>query len=190
MAHRHNHYETAFQAYLRARRIACVPIDESRRAVIAGASLKSLDFIVPGRGVSWLVDVKGRRFPAGRGGQYWKNWSTCDDLRAMSAWEELFGVGYQAMFVFAYAIVGDQSPLPQEKLFAFHDRLYAFLGVRLQDYACYARPISAAWQTVALTSDQFRQLARPIEVFLDDENLPTNDDADARTSGAAAIMGV
>ena len=39
-------------------------------------SLKSLDFIVsPADGCSWLVDVKGRRFPtaSGEGKQYWKD---------------------------------------------------------------------------------------------------------------------
>jgi glutamyl-tRNA synthetase len=36
--------------------------------------------------VSWLVDVKGRRFPSGdEQKQYWKNWSTRDDLRSLAA---------------------------------------------------------------------------------------------------------
>lgn len=171
MAKRDNHYEAAFEAYLRDRRLPYVAIDESKRSLLAGDSIdsiKSLDFIVhSGQRASWLVDVKGRRFPAANEQkQYWKNWSTRDDLRAMAAWERLFGATFQGLFVFAYAIVGDRSPLPVEQLARFRNRLYAFLGVRLCDYACFARPISAAWQTVALPSRQFREIARPVdEVF-------------------------
>jgi hypothetical protein len=121
------------------------------------------------------VDVKGRRFPAGgEQKQYWKNWSTRDDLRAMAAWEGLFGAKFQSLFVFAYAIAGDVSPLPVEQLFEFRERLYAFVAVRLSDYACFARPISAAWQTVALTSRKFREVARSFAELLDQDNFVPN----------------
>jgi hypothetical protein len=168
MAKRDNHYEAAFEAYLRARRVPYVAIDESKRTLLGGDSLKSLDFIVTcARRISWLIDVKGRRFPAAdEQKQYWKNWSTRDDLRAMAAWEQLFGAGFQGLFVFAYSIAGDRSPLPADRLFEFRKQLYGFVGVRLHDYACFARPISAAWQTVALPSKQFREIARPIDEIL------------------------
>src|SRR5688572_2898382 len=66
MANRDNHYEAAFEAYLRDRRLPYVAVDEGRRALAADESLKSLDFIVSPPGArSWLVDVKGRRFPTG-----------------------------------------------------------------------------------------------------------------------------
>jgi hypothetical protein len=165
MANRDKHYEAAFEAYLHERRLPYIPIDETKRSLLAGESIKSLDFIIRARpGSSWLIDVKGRRFPAANERrQYWKNWTTRDDLRALAAWERLFGEGFQGLFVFAYAIVGDLSPLPAEQLYAFHGRWYAFVGVRLCDYACYARPISAAWQTVALASQRFREIARPLD---------------------------
>ncbi len=167
MAKRDNHYEAAFEAYLRDRQLPYVAIDETKRSLLGGDSIKSLDFIVhSGNGASWLIDVKGRRFPAANEKkQYWKNWSTRDDLRAMAAWERLFGAGFGGLFVFAYAIVGDRSPLPAEQLQTYRKGLYAFLGVRHHDYACYARPISTAWQTVALSSQKFREIARPIEEF-------------------------
>src|SRR6188768_3257648 len=72
--HRDNHYEAAFEEYLRSRRMPYIAVDEARRSLVAGGSLKSLDFIVspPGQ-MSWLVDVKGRRFPSGdEHHQYWK----------------------------------------------------------------------------------------------------------------------
>jgi hypothetical protein len=164
MAKRNNHYEAAFEEYLRMRRLAYVAIDETKRSLLPNESIKSLDFIVHAEQRSWLVDVKGRRFPAAsEGKQYWKNWSTVDDLRAMTAWEQLFGSSFQALFVFAFAITGDRSPLPPERLLQFRNRLYAFVGVRLRDYVSLARPISAAWQTVALPSRQFRDVAQPVD---------------------------
>jgi hypothetical protein len=72
MANRENHYEAAFEQYLRARQVAYVAVDEAKRSVLADASVKSLDFIVsPPSGTSWLVDVKGRLFPSGAERQYW-----------------------------------------------------------------------------------------------------------------------
>lgn len=93
MADRRNHYEAAFEAFLRDHRIAYVAIDETRRSLVANGSLKSPDFIVStGANASWLVDVKGRRFPSGDASRtYWKNWSTRDDLRSLAAWQSHFG---------------------------------------------------------------------------------------------------
>lgn len=72
MANRDNHYEAAFEEFLRQRQIPYVAVDESKRTLMAESSLKSLDFIVsiPERG-SLLVDVKGRHFPSGEQKQYW-----------------------------------------------------------------------------------------------------------------------
>lgn len=66
MANRDNHYEAAFEEYLRGRGVPYVAVDEARRSLMSdGASIKSLDFIVTGGPLTWLVDVKGRRFPSG-----------------------------------------------------------------------------------------------------------------------------
>ncbi|MEM9657888.1 MAG: HYExAFE family protein, partial [Planctomycetota bacterium] len=92
MANRYNHYEAAFEAYLRRRRVAYVAVNEQRRSRLEGGTLKSVDFLVsPAGGVTLLVDVKGRRFPSGsRRREYWKNWSTWDDLRSMARWQDQF----------------------------------------------------------------------------------------------------
>jgi hypothetical protein len=165
MANRDNHYEAAFEAYLRARRMAYVAVDESRRSLVANGSLKSLDFIVsPLGGTSWLVDVKGRRFPSGdEQKQYWKNWSTRDDLRSLAAWQSHFGTGFCPLLVFAYHLVGSRSPLPRERLFEFRGAQYGFVGVRLADYVPFARPISESWDTVAMPTGLFRRAARPLD---------------------------
>lgn len=180
MTKRDNHYEAAFEAYLRARTIPYVAVDETKRSLtIAGPqatddekSLKSLDFIVSplsARGErrgNWLVDVKGRRFPSGRAKQYWKNWSTADELRSLAHWETLFAGQFQALLVFAFNVVGDQAPLPAEQLFEFRGSLYGFLGIRLDHYAGWSRVLSPRWQTVTIPAKQFRALARPTdEIF-------------------------
>jgi hypothetical protein len=164
---RDNHYEAAFEEYLRARQVPYVAVDEGRRSLMADTSLKSLDFIVSSSsGNSWLVDVKGRRFPSGEQKQYWKNWSTRDDLTSLSRWETLFGDRFAAIFVFAYNIHGDRSPLPREKLFEHQGALYGFLAIRLEYYAVYARQISPRWDTVAMSVEQFRRFAQPIDDLL------------------------
>ena len=161
MAQRTNHYELAFESYLRDRRIAYVAVDEQRRSLISHGSLKNLDFIVyPSDSVSLLVDIKGRRFPSGsRNKQYWRNWSTWDDLSSMARWQDKMGLGSCALFVFAYEIVGDRSPVTPIHLFAFKDHWYAFLAVRVADYIQGARPLSERWKTVAMPTRLFRQAA-------------------------------
>jgi hypothetical protein len=168
MANRDNHYEAAFEAFLRDRRIPYVAVDEARRSLAADGSLKSLDFIVSPPGpTSWLVDVKGRRFPSGdEQKQYWKNWSTRDDLRSLAAWQQHFGNGFCPLLVFAYHLVAERSPLEREQLFEFRGNRYGFVGVRLADYVPLARPISTSWDTVAMPTGPFRRAARPVEEML------------------------
>jgi hypothetical protein len=168
MANRDNHYEAAFEAYLRRRRVPYVAVDEAKRSCYGDGSIKSLDFIVsPPAGTSWLVDVKGRRFPSGEQKQYWKNWSTRDDLVSLARWEHLFGGRFGALLVFAYNVLGEQAPLPAERLFEFRGGLYGFVGIRLRDYARHARPISPKWDTLAMNVVPFRQLAAPLDYFFE-----------------------
>jgi hypothetical protein len=167
MANRDNHYEAAFEEYLRVRQVPYVAVDEAKRSRWAEGSIKSLDFIVspPGQR-AWLVDVKGRRFPSGEQKHYWKNWSTRDDLVSLSRWEQLFGERFNGLFVFAYNVIGDRAPLAAEDLFAFRGGVYGFVGIRLSEYAMHARPISPRWDTLAMSAPHFRQLAAGIGRFL------------------------
>lgn len=182
MAKRDNHYDVAFEAYLRAQAIPYVAVDEARRSPggrdpddkvsIHAPTLKSIDFIVSPRDTaqSWLVDVKGRQFPSGRRKQYWRNWTTGDELESLARWETLFGQQFAALLVFAYWVVEDIAPLPPEQLFLFRDRLYGFVGIRLNHYLTFGRPISPKWNTRAVSGSTFRSLARPMQHFL----LPAN----------------
>jgi hypothetical protein len=164
VANRENHYEAAFEGFLRSRRIPYIAVDESRRSLLAGSSLKSLDFIVsPEGGPSWLVDVKGRRFPSGRGRYYWRNWSTRDDVVSLARWQDLFGSRFCGLLVFAYNVIGDRSPLPERQLYEYRGRRYGFVAVRLAEYAFHARQLNAKWDTLTLPGRRFRELAVPLD---------------------------
>jgi hypothetical protein len=173
MAKRDNHYESAFEAYLRDRRVAYVAVDEQRRSRIQGGSLKNVDFIVsPADGATLLVDVKGRRFPSGQTHkQYWRNWSTWDDLRSLARWQDQLGGQSLALFGFVFHVVGERSPVPPERLFVHRDRHYAMLAVRTADYIRFARPLSAKWQTVSMPAVLFRQAAIPFDDLLPQTTL-------------------
>ena len=163
-----NHYELAFEAFLREKRIPFLAVEERLRNQLAsGEKIKSLDFVISRPERSFLIDVKGRKFPSGtRGGGFWRQWSTRDDLRGIRQWELLFGEQFVGLFVFAFQISGPFSPLPPGRLFAFRKRTYAFVGISLADYISDLRLVSQRWQTFALPTEKFRKLAKPFEDFL------------------------
>lgn len=167
---RWNHYEVAFKEFLLSRKIPFLAVEESRRSRLEdGTSLKNLDFVLTRpRGRSWLIDVKGRRFPGGKGGGYWKHWSTRDDLVGIRRWEGIFGKRFEGLFVFAYLICGHRSPIPAEQIFTHRRRLYAFVGITLTDYLSEVRLLSPRWHTYAMPTARFRALARPFDDFLED----------------------
>lgn len=164
---RANPYEAALEAWLLGRRVPYVAVDETRRSLLGGQSLKSLDFLLTSsQGVTWLVDVKGRRFSGGRAGRYWKNWTTLEDVRGLAQWECLLGAAGRGLFVFAYEVRGDRAPVAWDELFLYRDRLYAFLATPVAEYAQAARLLSPRWGTVCMPAAQFRRLARPLAEVL------------------------
>jgi len=169
MALRSNHYDAAFEAYLRQERRPYVAVDEARRALAAGTSLKSLDFIVYSvRGRNLLVDVKGRRFPADSTGSRhrWENWATEEDVDSLLAWERLFGQDFRSLLVFAYDLEEGQTPCGHPRVWSFRRRTYAFYGVWVDDFAGVMRSRSPSWETVSLPSREFARLRRPIDELL------------------------
>ena len=164
MAIRSNHYDAAFEQYLRARRVPYVAVDEHRRALAADASLKSFDFIVsrPGGG-SLLVDVKGRRF--GDGAAKWESWATADDVESLLKWETVFGPNSKAVLAFAYDLA-DGCDAGACEPFAHAGRRYALFAVAAADYATAMTCRSRAWETVSLPSEEFARLRRPFAELL------------------------
>ncbi len=164
----HNHYEAAFEHFLRSRQIAYVAVDEAKKAIFRDARLKSFDFIVyTERGNNWLTDIKGRRWKARPGGgrPAWENWVTQDDLDGLLQWQEVFGVGFRGIFVFAYGVTpGDGAPA--ELVHVFRDEHYIFAGVPVEQYREHARVRSPKWGTINMPVREFAALVRPIADWL------------------------
>ena len=51
-------------------------------------------------------------------------------------------------------------------MFEHRDRWYWLMGIDLTEYRDHMRRRSAKWETVCLSSEDFRQLARPFESWL------------------------
>jgi hypothetical protein len=169
---RTNHYDVAFEEYLRGTRTPYVAVDEQRRAKLADASLKSMDFIVTSpRFQNLLVDVKGRKFPSGSdgagSGHKWENWATEDDIASLLRWQQVFGHGFRSMLLFAYEIVDSRFVRELGRPFVHHGRAYSFFGVWADQYHLAMRPRSASWETVSLQSRNYRDLRIPIAELLE-----------------------
>jgi hypothetical protein len=166
---RGNHYESAFEAYLRDRRLGYVAVDESRRTSFDDEPVKSIDFIVYGRdGARLLVDIKGRKFPGGskKSSRLWQNWVFREDVEGLERWEESFGSEYRGLIVFAYYILPDvELRRGTSDLWVWRGKRYLMRAVPVGDYREHMRLRSPKWQTVHLPTGVFRQLVRPLRAF-------------------------
>lgn len=165
MAQRRIHYEAAFEDYIRSLGWPYVPVDEQKKAIFSGARVKSFDFVVnrPGIG-SWLVDVKGRKFPYALAGgrRYWENWVTRTDLEDLDRWANVFGGGFEPTLVFAYWLIGAPKHDPSTSIHCYRNEFYAFLSVSSREYARHARPRSASWDTLSVSGSVFRRIVKPL----------------------------
>lgn len=167
---RGNHYEAAFEAYLRDSRLTYVAVDESRRASLDDEPIKSLDFIVYGiNDTQFLIDVKGRKYPGGKQGNRtytWQNWSTKADIDGLERWEQRFGRGYRGLLVFIYYILPmvDLAPGTAD-LWHWRGRRYLLRAIPVLDYKQAMRVRSPKWETVHLPGSAFREHVRPFREF-------------------------
>jgi len=178
MAQRRHHYERAFEAFLRSRRIPYVSVNEARKTLLPdGAclpmpkevdsdrkSLKSFDFIVYGADSNVLIDVKGRKAPqrqrANTTGRL-ESWVTQDDVDSLGIWQDLFGEGFQAGFVFVYWCEEQPPDALFQEIFEHHDRWYALRAVTLDEYVAAMKPRSVRWRTVHVPAASYERISRP-----------------------------
>lgn len=164
---RRNHYEAAFAAFLRDRRVNHVAINEIWRSYDIDDPLKSMDFIIHGRGgEQYVIDIKGRRFPGGKPDKpkhTWECWATQEDVTDAQRWAAKFGPNYRALFVFSYHLVSD--PLPVERddtLWSWQEKRYVLRAIPVEEYARAMKVRSPKWGTVYLPSREFHRLVRPL----------------------------
>jgi hypothetical protein len=177
---RSNHYEAAFEAYLQAHGYTYIAVDETRRAPLGDAPVKSLDFLVYGNGnARLLVDVKGRRFPGqvrGKNRFVWECWSVLEDIDGLERWRALLGTGYEGLLVFSYDLEANvEMPEDTEDLWSWRGRRYLFRAVAVDGYRRHMRLRSPKWGTVDLPCAVYRRLVRPLGHFIRpriEENVP------------------
>ncbi|UCG46831.1 MAG: HYExAFE family protein [Phycisphaerales bacterium] len=164
-----NHYERAFENWLIDNRIEYVRADEHRSVVSTKGKVKSFDFLVYRReGPVIIVEVKGRRF---RGASLEKLagfecWVTREDVEGLCRWQEAFGRGYEAAFVFAYKVEKVDVDFDGREVLDFEGRRYVFFCVRLDDYRSSMKQRSPKWRTVTLPAAKFRHCAVHINKML------------------------
>lgn len=166
-----NHYEAAFDAFLRQRGAAVVPVVEARRSYLDSEEVKSPDFLVLSAAAKLVVDVKGRKFPGtakgGKPRRVWHNWCEREDVIALCAWAARLGDGFRGVLAFTYELAaGVELPCGTPDLFAFRGRAYLMRGVLATAYRSRMRTRSPRWGTVNLLSADFRELVKPVSQFL------------------------
>jgi hypothetical protein len=175
VAQSRHHYEQAFAAYLRSRRVPYVAVNEARKAILPaqhaddpddpGPALKSFDFVLYGHVANLLVEIKGRKVSGGTASTRRPRlecWVTQDDVDSLRAWERLFGEGFTAALVFIYWC--DQLP-PEalfEEMIEHQGRWYALRVVTISTYAAHMRPRSPRWRTVHLPAAAFERESIPL----------------------------
>ncbi len=166
-----NHYEEAFENWLIDNRVQYITVDQHKRAAFARNRIKSFDFLLyPGTARSEVIiaEVKGRKF---RGTTLVKlaglqSWVTIDDVRGLIRWEQVFGKGYIAAFIFAYRFENIDVECDGREVYDFNQQKYLFLSVKLDDYRSYMTVRSPKWQTVSLPADSFRNCAVDLKKLL------------------------
>ncbi len=170
---RENHYEPAFEGFLRKHKICYVSVNQAKRSFWEedNEPVKSLDYVVHAHSeVRLLIDVKGRKFPSGANNnprQIWQTWCLQEDVHGLQLWEQQFGTGYRSLLLFMfYLLPGFDVPLGTPDLWIWSGRRYLLRAVAIADYSRWMRPRSPGWKTVDLPIAAFRETARPFSCFL------------------------
>lgn len=176
MAQRCHHYERAFEAFLRDRRVPYICVDEARKALLPhhadpsggvepGGSLKSFDFVVYADPTNLLIEVKGRKVPLDPARPHARAqmqcWVSGQDTESLAMWERLFGAGFEAHFAFMFWCEGQPPDGLFNEVFEFEGRWYAVRSIALADYVAHMKPRSPRWGTVHLSRADFERLSRP-----------------------------
>ena len=173
MARKRHHYEQAFEAYLRDRRIPYVSVNEARKALLPETPrlsgddrLKSFDFVIYGEGSNLLVEIKGRKIARKAGGHATRsslqNWVTEEDVRSLSTWEGLFGDGFEAALVFVYWCDDEPPSGLFQEVIEHRERWYAVRAITVTDYRRRMRVRSRRWGTVSIPAEAFERLSQPL----------------------------
>lgn len=155
-----SHYEQAFENWLTDNHIQHIKVDEHKKVAFGRSKIKSFDFLLyPRNGQIVIAEVKGRLF---KGTSFAKLtgfecWVTAEDIDGLTTWQEIFGQGHLAVFVFAYKIENIDVDFDGREAYDFDHNKYIFFAVKLDDYRKFMKRRSPKWKTVTLPADKFRQ---------------------------------
>ena len=164
-----NQYERAFENWLIDNRIQYIAVDEHKRAAFGLSKIKSFDFLLYPRNQQIIIaEVKGRAF---KGTNFAKLtglecWVTTEDIEGLVRWQQVFGPGHTAVFVFAYKIENVDVDFDGRDFYDYADSRYIFFAVKLDDYRRFMKRRSPKWKTVTLPADTFRQCAIQMQKLL------------------------
>lgn len=164
-----NHYEKAFESWLIDNKIKFTAIDQSKRAAFGKVKLKSFDFLLYRKDKPVIIaEVKGRIF---KGTSFEKLrrfecWVLADDVEGLLQWQNVFGRGHEAYFIFAYSIENVDVDFDGRAVYESAGRRYSFTAIGLDDYRKFMKLRSPKWRTVTLGADDFRRCAIDLEYLL------------------------
>ncbi len=167
--HQVNHYEKAFENWLIDNRIKFTAIDQSKRAAFGKVKLKSFDFLLYRKDKPVIIaEVKGRIF---KGTSFEKLrrfecWVLADDVEGLLQWQNVFGKGHEAYFIFAYNIENIDVDFDGRAVYESAGQRYSFAAIKLDDYRRFMKLRSPKWRTVTLGADDFRRCAMELEQLL------------------------
>ncbi|MCK4753199.1 MAG: HYExAFE family protein [Planctomycetes bacterium] len=157
-----NDYERAFGNWLIDNRVNYIAVDEQKRAAFGHSNFKSFDYLLNLSGQQTIIaEVKGRAF---KGTSFAKLagfecWVGTEDVDGLTQWQEVFGSGHTAAFIFAYRIENVDVDFDGREVYDFNGKKYVFFCVKLGDYRKFMKVRSPSWKTVTLPAEKFRQCA-------------------------------
>lgn len=164
-----NHYEKAFENWLKDNHIKYTAIDQSKRAAFGKVKLKSFDYLLyPADKPAIICEIKGRTFK----GTSFENltglecWVSADDVDGLVQWQRVLGVSGKAYFIFVYKIENVDVDFDGREVLTLDEKRYVFLAVALDDYRKNMKLRSPKWRTVTLPADKYRKYAVGLERLL------------------------
>ncbi|MFC1739420.1 HYExAFE family protein [Planctomycetota bacterium] len=164
-----NHYERAFENWLKDNQIQYIAVDEHKRAAFGRSKIKSFDFLLypPNQSII-IAEVKGRAFKGSSFARLagFECWVTMDDVNGLANWKQIFGESHIPVFVFAYCMKNIDVDFDGRDVFDCDGRRYVFFALKLSDYCSHMKLRSPKWETVTLPADKFRQCAIQMQELL------------------------
>ena len=93
-----NHYERAFESWLKDNGIQYLLVDQQKRTAFSKSKIKSFDFLFyTPDSKAYIAEVKGRKFSGKTFTAFGSlaNWVTIDDVKGLENWVKIFGKNYQ-----------------------------------------------------------------------------------------------